>query len=141
MFSRLEFLNVTLKEPFVDCLVLAPFYLVMLVFTVSILSPVVAAKAIPCAVRFVLANILIVNITYSTVLFPNVVKVSTMQDTGCAPRSGPYTVHFCLCFTHSIHSGCCDSYYGIFLCKDQHCQCQCGTFKATFEVLCFLPSW
>ena len=177
--------NVTLKEPCVDCLVFAPFYLIMLVFTVSIFSLVVAAKAIPCAVRFVLANILIANITAglgifvivlariivsrvqhfsltdgpcrfliafvsvggtsrplmmavyavvvfiiimksisavkfkllficvlimwlvcvtfsATVLFPIIVKVSTMQDTACVPRSGPYslvyTVPFFVCF-------------------------------------------
>ena len=55
--------NMTLKEPCVDCLVFAPFYLFMLAFTVLILYLVVAAKAIPCVVRFVLAKILIANFT------------------------------------------------------------------------------
>ena len=177
--------NVTLKEPCVVCLVLASFFLVMLVFNVLILSLVVAAKAIPCVVRFVLANILIANFTSgsgilvivlariivtrvqhfsltdgscrfliafvsvggtsrpltmavyasvvfiiivnsistvkfkslsicvlimwlvcvtfsSTVFFPDIVKVSTSQNTRCVPRPGPYslvyTVPFFLCF-------------------------------------------
>ena len=55
--------NMPLKEPCVDYLVFAPFHLITLVFTVSILSLVLAAKTIPCVVCFALAKILIANFT------------------------------------------------------------------------------
>ena len=50
-------------NPCVACLVLVPLYAILLVFTVSILSLVVAAKALPRVIRFVLVNILIANFT------------------------------------------------------------------------------
>ena len=50
-------------EPCVYCLLMAILYLVVLVFTVAVLSLVVAAKALPCVIRFVLANILIASFT------------------------------------------------------------------------------
>ena len=173
------------RKPCIDCLVFAPVYLVILVLTLAILSLVVAAKALPRVIRFVLANILIANFTAglgilvivlarvivtrtrrlsltdtpcrfliafisvggtsrplimavfavvvcivimksistvkfkfltlgmltmwlacvafsSTLLFPNVMKVYTLQDTGCVPRRGDYlhvyTIPFFLCF-------------------------------------------
>ena len=185
---RIHFLNgtnMTVRDPCVTCLVAVPLYAILLVFTVSILSLVVAAKAIPRVIRLVLANILIANFTAglgiiviilagvivtrvqrfsqtedsckfliafisvggtsrplimgvyavvvciiimkslsavkfkflsicilavwlvcvvfsSTLLFPGVLEVSTLQDTGCVPRSGPYvliyTVPFFACF-------------------------------------------
>ena len=55
--------NMTVREPCVTCLVAVPLYVILLVFTVSILSLVVAAKAIPRVIRLVLANILIANFT------------------------------------------------------------------------------
>ena len=51
------------REPCIFCLVFAPVYLVILVLTLTILSLVVAAKALPRVIRFVLANILIANFT------------------------------------------------------------------------------
>ena len=50
-------------EPCVYCLLMAILYLVVLVFTVAVLSLVVAAKALPHVIRFVLANILIASFT------------------------------------------------------------------------------
>ena len=58
-------INVTMAfiEPCVYCFVLAALYLAVLVFTVAVLSLVVAAKALPHVIRFVLANILIASFT------------------------------------------------------------------------------
>ena len=50
-------------EPCVYCLLMAILYLVVLVFTVAVLSLVVAAKALPRVIRFVLDNILIASFT------------------------------------------------------------------------------
>ena len=50
-------------EPSVYCFVFATLYLVALVFTVAVLSPVVTAKALPHIICFVLANILIACFT------------------------------------------------------------------------------
>ena len=57
--------NVTtaVEGPCTSCLVVAPLYLVMLIFILTILALVVAAKSLPLVVRFVLANILIANFT------------------------------------------------------------------------------
>ena len=177
--------NMTVRGPCVFCVVSFSFYLAILVFTVSVLSLVVAAKAIPCIIRFILANILFANFTAglgiimiilagvivtrvqhfsqteesckflivfisvggtsrplimgvyavvvciiimksigavkfkflsictlavwlvcvafsSILLFPGVLKVSTLQDRGCIPRAGPYglvyTILFFACF-------------------------------------------
>ena len=177
--------NMTVRGPCVLCVVAFSFYFAILVFTVSVLSLVVAAKAIPCIIRFILANILFANFTAglgiimiilagvivtrvqhfsqteesckfliafisvggtsrplimgvyavvvciiimksigavkfkflsictlavwlvcvafsSILLFPGVLKVSTLQDRGCIPRAGPYglvyTVPFFVCF-------------------------------------------
>ena len=185
---RSQFLNgsnMTVRDPCVVCLVVVPLYVILLVFTVSILSLVIAAKALPHVIRFVLVNILFANFTAglgilviilarvimtrvprfsqteesckfliafisvggtsrplimgvyavvvciiimksigavkfkflsicmlamwlvcvvfsSTLLFPGVLKVSTLQGTGCVPHAGPYglvyTVPFFACF-------------------------------------------
>ena len=55
--------NMTVRAPCVVCLVVVPLYVILLVFTVSILSLVIAAKALPHVIRFVLVNILIANFT------------------------------------------------------------------------------
>ena len=177
--------STVVREPCIICLVFAPVYLVILVLILTILSLVVAAKALPRVIRFVLANILIANFTAglgilvivlagvimtrarnlsltdtpcrlliafisvggtsrplimavyavvvciiimksisavkfkcltlgmlimwlmcvalsSTLFFPNVMNVYTVQHTGCVPRRGDYslvyTVPFFLCF-------------------------------------------
>ena len=58
-------INMTMAavEPCVYCFVMAALYLVVLVFTVAVLSLVVPAKALPRVIRFVLANILIASFT------------------------------------------------------------------------------
>ena len=56
-------LTIPVVEPCFSCLVQAPFYLVVLVFILAILALVVAAKALPLVIRFVVANILIANFT------------------------------------------------------------------------------
>ena len=55
--------NRTVIEPCVFCLVMSAFYLVSLAFTVTVLSLVVAAKAVSYVIRFVLANTLIASFT------------------------------------------------------------------------------
>ncbi len=55
--------NMTVRAPCVVCLVVVPLYVILLVFTVSILSLVIAAKALPRVICFVLVNILFANFT------------------------------------------------------------------------------
>ena len=56
-------MNVTMDIalPCIHCFTLAAFYLVALAFTVVVLSLVMASKALPRVIRFVLANILIAS--------------------------------------------------------------------------------
>ena len=56
-------LTIPVVEPCIICLVEAPFYLVVLIFILTILALVAAAKALPLVIRFVVANILIANFT------------------------------------------------------------------------------
>ena len=55
--------NRTVIEPCVFCLIMTTFYLVALAFTVTVLSLVIAAKAVSYVIRFVLANTLIASFT------------------------------------------------------------------------------
>ena len=45
--------NMTVSDPCVACLVAVPLYAILLVFTVSILPLVIAAKTLPRVFRFV----------------------------------------------------------------------------------------
>ena len=187
---RSQFLNgsnMTVRDPCVVCLVLVPLYAILLVFTVSILSLVIAAKALPRVICFVLVNILFANFTAglgilviilarviitrvprfsqteesckflitfisvggtsrplimgvyavvvcifimksigavkfkflsicmlamwlvcvvfsSTLLFPGVLKVSTLKGTGCVPRFGPYHLVYAFPFLPVFYS-------------------------------------
>ena len=56
-------MTMSVTEPCIFCLVEAPLYLVILVFILTIWCLVVAAKALPSVIRFVVANILIANFT------------------------------------------------------------------------------
>ena len=84
--------NMTVSDPCVACLVPVPLYAILLVFTVSILPLVIAAETLW----------LVCVVFSSTLLFPGVLKVYTLHNTGCVPHSGPYglayTVLFFACF-------------------------------------------
>ena len=56
-------MTMAVTEPCISCLVVAPFYLVVLVFILTIWCLVVAAKDLTLIIRFVVANILIANFT------------------------------------------------------------------------------
>ena len=54
-------MTVTVIEPCINCVVETPFYLVVLVFILIVLSLVAAAQTLPLVICFVVANILIAN--------------------------------------------------------------------------------
>ena len=83
--------NRTVIEPCVFCLVMSAFYLVALAFTVTVLSLVVAARAVSYMIHFVLANTLIASFTAGFGIFAiNITK-------GFATTLGQYSLTDSVC--------------------------------------------